>query len=72
MFFKIGFRPATLLKRDSSTGALVFFYEVYEIFKNTFIYRPSLLWWLLLALKVYAAEKEMIYLNFTSKVSVSR
>ena len=41
-----------------------------------------LLWWLLLAVnsvtqwkhtqKVYAAEKEMIYLNGTSKVSVSR
>ena len=29
MLFKIGFRPATLLKRDSNTG-------VFYIFKNTF------------------------------------
>ena len=50
--------------------------------KNTCFHRTSLLWWLLLAvnsvnqlkhtLKVYAAEKGMIYLNATSKVSVSR
>ena len=60
----------------------MFSYEIDKIFKNTFLYRTSLLWWLLLAvnsvnqwkhtLKVYATEKEMIYLNGTSKVSVSR
>ena len=59
-----------------------FSYEIYEIFKNNFSYRAPLLWWLLLAvnsvnqwkhtLKVYAAEKEIIYLNGSSKVSVSR
>ena len=63
------------------TPAQVFSYEIYEIFKNTFFYRTPLLWWLLLAinsvnqwkhtLKFYAAEKEMIYLNGSSKVSVS-
>ena len=45
------------------------------------IYRTTVLWWLLLTnsvnqgnhtLKAYAAEKEMIYLNGTSKISVSR
>ena len=65
-----------------TTPTQVFSYEIYEIFKNIFFYRTPLLWWLLLAvnsvnqwkhtLKVYAAEKEMIYLNGTSKVSVSR
>ena len=73
MFFKIGVRPATLLKRDYSTGAQVFCYKIYEIFRNTFIYRRPLLWWLLMAVnskvKVYAAEKEMIYLNGASKAS---
>ena len=39
MFFKIGARPETLLKRDSNTGVS---YEIYEIFKNTFFYRTSL------------------------------
>ena len=36
MFFKIGVRPATLLKE---TSAQLFFYEIYEIFKNTFFYK---------------------------------
>ena len=50
--------------------------------RTAFFYRLPLLWRLLLAvnsvnqlkhtLKVYAAEKGMIYLNATSKVSVSR
>ena len=63
------------------TPAQVFSYEIYEIFKNTFFYRTPLLWWLLLeinsvnqwkhTLKFYAAEKEMIYLIGSSKVSVS-
>ena len=46
---------------------------------NTLFYRTPLLWWLLLAVNsvnqwkhVYAAEKEMIYLNGASKVGVSR
>ena len=48
----------------------MFSYEIYEIFKNTVFYRTPLLWWFFLtvnsvnqwkhALKVYAAEKEMI------------
>ena len=73
-------KACNFLKKDTPTQ--VFFYEIYEIFKNNFIYRTPLLWWLLLVvnsvkqwkhtLKVYAAEKEMIYLNGTSKVSVSR
>ena len=64
------------------TPTQVFSYEIYKIFKNNFFYRTSLLWWLRLAvncvnqwkhtLKVYAVEKEMIYLNGISKVSVSR
>ena len=59
----------------------MFSYEIYKIFKNAFFCRTSLSWCLLLAiksvnqwkhtLKVYAAEKEMIYLNGTSKVSIS-
>ena len=71
-------QACSFIKRDPDT---VFYYEIYEIFKNTFFYRTPLLWWLLLAinnvnqwkhtLKVYAAEKEIIYLNGTSKVSVS-
>ena len=46
----------------------VFSYEIYEIFKNNFVYRTSLLWWVLLAvnsvnqwkhtLKIYAARKK--------------
>ena len=46
----------------------MFSYEIYEIFKNTFVYRTSLLWWVLLAvnsvnqwkhaLKIYAAKKK--------------
>ena len=36
-------RPATLLKRDSNTGP---FYEICEIFKNTFL--AGKLQWLLL------------------------
>ena len=39
-FFKIGVRPATLLKRDSNQ---VFWYEIYEIFKNTFLQNTSTL-----------------------------
>ena len=60
----------------------VFSYEIYKIFKKNFFYRTSLTWWLLLAvnsvnqlkhtLKVYAVEKEMVYLAGTSKVSVFR
>ena len=39
MFFKIGARPATLLKRDSNTGVS---YEIYEIFKvNKSVYITS-------------------------------
>ena len=63
-FLKIGFTSETLLKRDSDTGI---YYEIYEIFKNTFFYRTPLLWWLLLTvnnvsqwrhtLKVYPADK---------------
>ena len=58
----------------------MFSYETYKIFKSTFFCRTSLSWCLLLViksvnqwkhtLKVYAAEKE-IYLNGTSKVSIS-
>ena len=75
---QIGVRPSTLLKKDPKQ---VFSYVIYEIFKNTFFYGKLLPWWLLLAvnsvnqwkhtLKVYAAEKEMIYLNITSKVIFS-
>ena len=64
IFFKISIRPATLFKKDFSTGVLL---QIYEIFKKTFFYRTPLLWWLLLAvnsvnqwrhtLKVYPAEK---------------
>ena len=78
MFFKVGVRPATSLKRDSNTD--VFLWNLRNIY--TFFCRTPLLWWLLLpvnslnqwkhTLKVYAAENEMIYLNGTSKVSVSR
>ena len=60
----------------------MFSYEIYEIFKNTVFYRTPLLWWFFLtvnsvnqwkhALKVYAAEKEMICINSTFKASVSR
>ena len=57
MFSKIGVRPSNLLKRDSDTGV--------NFLKHVFL-RTSL------PLKVYAAEKEMIYLNGTSKVNVSR
>ena len=46
MFFKIGVRPATLLKRDSNTG--VFLWNL-RIIKSTLFYRASLLLWLLLA-----------------------
>ena len=50
--------------------------------RTPFFYRTPLLWRLLLAvnsvnqlkhtLKVYAAEKEILYLNATSNVSISR
>ena len=46
MFFKIGVRPATLLKRDSNTGA--FLWNLSNFLEH-FFYRTSLLWWLLLA-----------------------
>ena len=61
-------------------GLKVFSYEIYELSKNVFC--TEHLWWLVLAvnsvnqlkhtLNVYTAEKEMIYLNDTSKASVSR
>ena len=73
--------PACNFIKKRLQATQVFSYEIYEIFKNTFFYRTSLIWWLLLAvnivnqwkhtLKVYAAEKEMIYLNGTFKVSIS-
>ena len=79
MFFKIGVRPANLLRRDSNTGS--FLLNLRNFLKHLFL-RTPVLQRLLLAvnsikkwkhtLKVYAAEKEMIYLNGTSKVNVSR
>ena len=54
-------------------------YEIYEIFKNIFftehLYSGGYFWQETVwkhSLNVCAAEKEMIYLNGTLKVSVSR
>ena len=79
MLFKIGVRPANLLKGDSNTGG--FQLNLRNIQEHLFL-RTPLLQWLLLAvnsknkwkhtLKVYVAKKEMIYLNGTSKVNVSK
>ena len=67
MFFKIGERPATLLKRDSNPSVFLGNLENFE--ENLFFYEKHLLWWLLLAinsvnqwkytLEVYDTEKKM-------------
>ena len=38
------------------TPAQVFFYEICEIFKNTFFYKTAVLWWLLLAVNCVHTE----------------
>ena len=80
MFFKIGARLETLLKRDSNTGVILRNLRILQ--EHLFLQSASTLMAASNSkqcepkkthtLKVYAVEKEMVYLNGTSKVSVSR
>ena len=80
MFFKIGVRSATLLKRDHDTGVFLGYLQNFK--EHLFLQNNSAL---VAAsgnkhcelMKTYTEslccrEKKMIYLNGSSKISVSR
>ena len=81
MFFNIAVRLATLFKRNSNTG--VFLRNLQNFLKHLFLQNTSTLvaasgsklckpMKIYTEVKVYAAEKEIKYLNGTFKVSNSR